>query len=285
MPPHSDSQANRPEHAGWILVLIGLAAGLVGSFFGLGGGVVFVPLITFLLRRPIHQATVTSLATMQFLALFGIASYEVQAHIHGEEIVRWDLVWLFAPAAVLGSSLVGIPLGRRLKGRTLRYVFAILLFFVAAKMVGWVEIGDPAPGEEWPVWATGPCGALVGTASGLLGVGGGFLSVPMLVLGFQVQQHHAHATSLVVVLASAVAGTLRAQHGADPEKKPDWPLALRIAPGAIIGAVCGPVLATALAGDALRMAFAGLLVIVALRMLGVGQWISGAIEARRERRT
>lgn len=265
-------------------MLIGLAAGMVGSFFGLGGGIVFVPLFTLLLHRPIHQSTVTSLAAMQIIALVSIITYEVQAHLGGTGAAQWDMVWLFAPAAVLGSSLIGVPLARRLRGTSLRRVFALLLLAAAVRMVGWADVSEAAASKPWPLWVTGPCGIVVGAASGLLGVGGGFLAVPLLVLGFQLEQHCAHATSLVVVLASAVAGTLRAQQGNDTERKPDWRLALHVAPGAAVGAIGGSMLAAALEATFLRAAFALVLAVFALQMLGVGELVSRTATLIRGRR-
>ncbi|MGI6351057.1 MAG: sulfite exporter TauE/SafE family protein [Armatimonadota bacterium] len=282
-PPPSPSSISRVSSP-LSLVLIGLAAGIVGSFFGLGGGVVFVPLFTLFLRRPIHQSTVTSLAAMQVIALVSILTYEFQAHLHGQELVRWSMVWLLAPAAVLGSSLLGIPLGRRLRGQSLRRIFGLALLLVASRMLGWFGAGSP-PSESapWPLWVAGPCGVLMGMASGLLGVGGGFLAVPMLALGFQLDQHNAHATSLVIVLAASVAGTLRAQQGDDPERKPDWNVALHVAPGAIAGAIAGSMLAAAVPPGSLRSAFAVVLSVFALQMLGLGQAIAAGARLIRSR--
>lgn len=270
----SDAQQGthrRSTRAVLVATLIGFTAGVFGSFSGLGGGVVLVPLIVFVLRRRTHLATVTSLAVMQFLAATGVATWALRGWIDRESLLQ---AAIFAPAAMAGSSLIGVPGAARLKGRTLRQAFSVLLFGVALNMVlhgpAWrAPVGDP-----WPLWAALPCGLAVGTVSGLLGVGGGILAVPMLVLGFHFEQHHAHATSLLIILPTVVAGTVRAQFGRDGAR-PDWPLCLALAPGAVVGGILGPVLASHLSVPGLRDAFALLVSVIAARMSGLPEIVAG----------
>jgi len=249
------------------LAAIGTLAGLIGSFFGVGGGIALVPILVYALRVPMHRATATSLATMPFVSLAAITTFAAAAHSAGATQVHWLLASFFAPGAVLGSMLVGVPLARKLRAGALRRVFGIALVAVAVKML------LPSPGAagseaaaEWPVWSAPICGLAVGTLSGLLGIGGGILCVPLLALGFQLVQHDAHATSLAVVLASVVAGTCRAQTG-PPDKRPDWRLVRHLAPGALVGGVVGPMVARVLSPHELRTAFAMLLTVAALGML------------------
>jgi hypothetical protein len=105
-------------------------------------------------------------------------------------------------------------------------------------------------------------GVLVGVASGLLGVGGGTLVVPFLTLAVGLTQHSAEATSLVVILPTAVAGSLALRrHGVG-----DLGVAIRLGVVGAIGSVLGALLALALSGSALRVVFAGFIGLVGLRL-------------------
>jgi uncharacterized membrane protein YfcA len=109
-------------------------------------------------------------------------------------------------------------------------------------------------------------GVVVGVASGLLGVGGGTLIVPFLTLAVGFSQHSAQATSLLVVLPTAVAGSLALRrHGVG-----DLGLALRFGVVGAIGSVLGALLALALPGSALRLVFAVFVGLVGLRLAADG---------------
>jgi uncharacterized protein len=105
-------------------------------------------------------------------------------------------------------------------------------------------------------------GVLVGVASGLLGVGGGTLVVPFLTLAVGLSQHSAEATSLVVILPTAIAGSLALRrHGVG-----DLGVAIRLGVVGAIGSVLGALLALALSGSALRVVFAAFIGLVGLRL-------------------
>jgi uncharacterized membrane protein YfcA len=106
-------------------------------------------------------------------------------------------------------------------------------------------------------------GAVAGILAGLLGVGGGVLLVPFLVLAVGMSQHEAEATSLLVILPTAVAASValrRRQIG-------DLPLGLSLGVVGAAGAVVGALLALALPADTLRVIFAVLVAVVGLRLV------------------
>jgi uncharacterized membrane protein YfcA len=109
-------------------------------------------------------------------------------------------------------------------------------------------------------------GVLVGVASGLLGVGGGTLAVPFLTLAVGLSQHSAEATSLVVILPTAIAGSLALRR----RVVGDLPLALRLGTVGAMGSVLGALLALALAGGTLRIVFAVFIGLVGLRLVRDG---------------
>jgi uncharacterized protein len=105
-------------------------------------------------------------------------------------------------------------------------------------------------------------GVAVGVASGLLGVGGGTLVVPFLTLAVGFSQHSAEATSLLVILPTALAGSLVLRR----RGVGDLPLALRFGVVGAVGSVLGALLALALPGSALRLVFAVFVGLVGLRL-------------------
>jgi hypothetical protein len=109
-------------------------------------------------------------------------------------------------------------------------------------------------------------GLLTGVASGLLGVGGGTLMVPFLTLAAGLSQHEAEATSLLVILPTAIAGTLalRRRGVGDPG------LALRFGVIGSVGAVLGASVALALPASTLRIVFAAFVGVVGLRLVRDG---------------
>lgn len=107
-------------------------------------------------------------------------------------------------------------------------------------------------------------GALTGMLSGLLGVGGGIFMVPFLVLAVGMSQHHAQATSLLVVLPTAVVASIALHR----RGVGDLRLALRMGLIGSVGSVAGTLLALSLPAHALRLIFAVLMVAVGARLVG-----------------
>ena len=110
------------------LLLIGLAAGFFSALFGVGGGIVIVPLLLFAGRFELRNATATSLGAIAITAAAGVVTYA----IHGDvEPVYAALVGI--PAT--GGVLAGTALQQRLPVRTLSYLFAAMLVTIAIRML------------------------------------------------------------------------------------------------------------------------------------------------------
>ena len=110
------------------LVLIGLVAGFFSALFGVGGGVVIVPLLVLLMRWEIRSATATSLAAIGITATAGAITYA----IHGEMKPLYAVL-VGVPGAFGAAG--GTALQRRLHGRTLSFLFAALLLAIAIDML------------------------------------------------------------------------------------------------------------------------------------------------------
>ena len=106
-------------------------------------------------------------------------------------------------------------------------------------------------------------GALAGVLAGLLGVGGGIIMVPLLVLAFGLDQKVAQGTSLAVIIPTAIVGTFTYARG----RNLDWRIAVFVAVGALLAAFFGATLAQRLPSLLLKHLFAVLMILVGLRML------------------
>lgn len=188
------------------LLALGLAAGFLAGLLGIGGGMLLVPFLTFILSQrgvppdlAVKMAIATSMATIMFTSLSS-----VRAH-HQRGAVRWDLVKGLAPGIVIGGLLAGAGLFALLKGAWLALVFAAFVSFS-----GWQMLRNkrPAPSRQMPGTAGQlGAGAGIGLLSGLVGAGGGFVSVPFMVW-CNVPVHLAVATSAALGFPIALANTL-----------------------------------------------------------------------------
>jgi uncharacterized membrane protein YfcA len=110
------------------LVLIGLAAGFFSALFGVGGGIIVVPLLVLLLAYDLRPATGTSLAAIAIIALVGTIAYGLRGEVEP------GYAALIGLPAVAGA-LAGATLQQRLGSRTLVYAFAALLVVVGVALL------------------------------------------------------------------------------------------------------------------------------------------------------
>ncbi len=110
------------------ILIVGIAGGFVGGFFGVGGGIVLVPLILWVLKTERHVAHATSLAAIIVIAIAGMAGFAVEGQ------VDWVVGVGLAIGGVLGAAY-GATLMDRLSPRTLRNVFAAVLIVSGLRMV------------------------------------------------------------------------------------------------------------------------------------------------------
>jgi uncharacterized membrane protein YfcA len=209
-------------------LLAGLVAGLAGGLFGVGGGIVLIPLLTGWLRASQHQAHGTSLAAIGATAVAGLAVYGAHARVDWRTALAVGIASVFA-------ARIGARAAARTSPRGLTLAFAVFLLLVAVRLL-W----QPSPAAS-PVARGLPVslaidlgiGLAVGLLSGFLGVGGGILAVPAFTFLLGMPQQLAQGTSLAVILVTAPAGAIEhARHG-----NLLWRLVPALAAGAAIGAV------------------------------------------------
>jgi uncharacterized protein len=185
-----------------VSVVVGAAAGALSGLFGVGGGILIVPGLVLVRGMGQREAHATSLAAIVPIAVAGAIGYAV------EGAVDWVAAGLLAAGAV-GGTVIGTRALKRIPARGLRVVFALFLLVAAATLP--FEVGGTGPTLEITL-AGGSLlvllGVLAGILAGLLGVGGGIVMVPGLVLLIAVSQAVAKGTSLVVIVPTALGGTV-----------------------------------------------------------------------------
>ncbi len=194
--------AKRGARFWFTLVGIGLAAGLLSGMFGVGGGTVIVPLLVLLLGFDQRLAAGTSLAAIVPLAAIGVVFYAASG------AVGWLAGLILAAGAVVGAQ-IGTRLLRRVSQKLLRWGFVVFLVVVIVGLFIVVPSRD-AQVELSPLLALGllAVGVFTGIVAGLIGVGGGVIVVPFLMLAFGTSDLEARGTSLLMMIPTAISGTV-----------------------------------------------------------------------------
>lgn len=107
---------------------IGVVAGIFAAMFGVGGGIVIVPLLLLMTRLGPRQATATSLAAVIIASLIGVTRYA------GTGFVQWEIAALLAIPAIAGV-LIGLRIQRRISGDALLIAFGVLLLVIGLRFV------------------------------------------------------------------------------------------------------------------------------------------------------
>lgn len=234
--------------------LIGLSLGLLGG----GGSILTVPVFAFLLGYEPRQAIAMSLPVVGCAAAAGAVSALARRALPvGPAVVM-------GPATMAGSY-AGAWVASFLDGRTQLLLLAVIMLSAAAAMWqrsrGVAEM--PTAAHPHPVLVM-VVGLAVGALTGLVGIGGGFLIVPALVLVGGLPMRQATSASLLVIALSAAAGLA----GYLGRVTIDWPVVGVFAAVAAVGAVTGGFLGGRIPARRLQQGFAVLLVVLAAYMLG-----------------
>jgi len=250
----------------WVLGIgIGFGAGILSGAFGVGGGIITTPAVRLLGGTAI-QAIATPLPVIFPTALTGAYTYW-----RAGEISQRAIKWGIAPGML--GAIVGAFATEIIDARVLLIVTAGLLVIQAVRLAR-QQPGLKRPPGSTPGWQYAAAGAGAGVVSGLLGIGGGIIYVPIVttLLGMPIKR--ALGTSLVLIAAIAIPGTLvHATLG-----NIDWPVFFALVLGVIPGARIGALLALRAQERSLRLAVAGFLFVVGL---GYGLFeIASAMQGR-----
>ncbi len=246
-----------PAVTSWKLALIGFAAGLLSGGFGIGGGIILVPLLVAVgMGR--HRAHATSLASIFPIAAAGAIVFALSGEV---DIGLGVAVGL---GGVVGS-IGGASLMNRMSTRSLSIFFGLVLLAAGIRMI---VSSDPLPSssglDDLALAAVAfGIGLVSGFFAGVAGIGGGVVIVPATVMLLGFSQHQAQGTSLLAIILTSIAATIINRKN----RRVSLTDAVTVGFGGVAGSLLASRVALGIDGRILSVAFGVLAVLVALRTL------------------
>jgi len=254
-------------------MLLGLVAGLLAGLFGLGGGVIIVPVLVLIFSS--HNfpesmvmivAIATSLSTIIFTSVASILTH------HKLGAIKWGSVKRLGPGILLGASF-GAVVADYIAADVLKYCFVVYLLYVSIKMA-WPQKNEAKADRKIRSRVDYLMGLMIGFLSSILGIGGGTLTVPYL-LSRKLVMKNAVAVSSVCGLPIAVSSTVSyIMLGWNVDLLPEWSLGYIYLPAlagiiicSVITAPIGAKLANRLPAKKIKRYFSIVLFLIAIKMI------------------
>jgi len=248
----------RPRDMTLTILALGLLVGVLVGLLGIGGGVVLVPAMVYLLHYDQHLAQGTSLfILLPPLGLGALLQYWKSKQVDLRAGILCAVGFLLGG---YGGGRVAVPMA----SRDLQVIFGFFLMLSAVLLWRKKHATLAPPSETKNVTAQSPArsigiflvAAFCGVAAGMVGIGGGVLLVPLLGLLFGFSQHRAQGTSLVALIppTGLLAFLAYAQDG-----DVSWKTGLLLIPGVFLGGIIGGILARQLNAARMRQVFAALM--------------------------
>lgn len=247
-----------------LAVFVGISLGLLGG----GGSILTVPLLAYVAGLDAQHAIATSLLVVGVTSAVGAITHARAGR------VRWKIAAIFGAAAMAGAYGGG-RLAHLIPGNILLIAFSVIMIAAAVAMLrGRRDLADESAGPL-PVAKIILQGAVVGTISGLVGAGGGFLLVPALALLGGLPMPAAVGTSLVVISMQSFAGLA----GHLSTEAIDWKLAGMVTAAAVVGSIIGGLLTSRVDPAVLRKAFGWFVLAMAAFVLAeeANVWLGVAV--------
>jgi hypothetical protein len=266
-----------------ILALTGIAVGFGQGLLGVGGSFIMVPVMFWLFTAlEIAPDVAIKLAFgSSLLVVFPTAISGALAHTR-KGAVWWKAGIILGVCGIIGALAGSTITSRFLSAALLKPVFGLVVGLGTLQMIpgtGRLPEVDENPEERPLVWAC--LGFAVGVFSGLLGIGGGLILVPVLVMGLKFKMHRAVGTSLATIIFASFGGALGyLLNGLSLPNLPPFSRGyLNLLAGACLAVTSIPVAqigartAHRLPATQLRYIFSAVMLYIALRMLGVFEWL------------
>jgi hypothetical protein len=239
----------------WLAILLITAMGVILGLLGGGGSILTVPILVYALGIEAHAAISLGLILVGGTALIGVFLHQEAAPVAWKEGLLF--VCFGAPLNLLGTYF-----SQHVSSTALLLLFGILMGISGTAML--YKRSEPqnstAQRSIWPlVLASGTVGFL----AGFLGVGGGFLIVPSLVLFLQIPIKSATGTALLIIAANSVLALFGHRHSL----KVDWALLLELLGPALLATYLGVKLTEKLSAQQLRRVFAAFVILMGLFMV------------------
>lgn len=266
-----------------ILIITGLFVGFLSGLLGVGGGFIMVPVQFFLLTSmgvdptiSIRVAFGTSLAVILPTALSGAIGHSHKGYV------------MYRPALLMGiAGFTGAVTGAIISSHAPETILRFLFGFLAIGAALWMLTSNPSSDKlkteknEIKFYSYIFWGFLVGISSGLLGIGGGILIVPILIILMGFGAHKAVGTSSAVIIFTAVGGILTYIFtGMNTQGLPQYSVGyinmvqfLALSITSIPTAQLGVKASHKIPEKDLKYIYAALMIYIALKMIGVFQWL------------
>jgi len=239
-----------------LAALVGLSLGLLGS----GGSIVTLPVLVYAARVPPHQAVGMSLVIVGATSAVG----SLVNLRRGAFDLRTGA--FFAVTGIVGAFF-GAKFTHMVSARVLLLCFGGLMSIVGLRML--LGSQNAPPGRQCRPLRCLVAGVAVGLLTGFLGVGGGFVILPALVLFAGLEMKAAIGTSLAVIAVNSFAGLVGQLHYVQF----DWPITLGFLGAALAGMVGGIAVASRVSSQSLRRAFAGSIIVLGAFLLIRNIWL------------
>lgn len=236
--------------------VVGIGAGLLGGLFGVGGGLIIVPGLVAWAGMERRLAHGTSLAATLPIAVASLVTYLA----HGN--IDWPVA-LFLSIGAIGGAIIGTHLLRVVPKNVLIMVFVITVLATATRLLLSSESDGRADLTVAMALLLVFVGVLTGTLAGMLGIGGGVILVPAMVVLLGMVPVVAKGTSVAVIVPTSIMGTIRNRKHANVDIRAATIIGLF---GAVM-AVVGGTVANGLSDQVSNIMFAALLLFVAITQL------------------
>ena len=242
----------------WIGALfIGLTLGLLGS----GGSILTVPVLTYLVGQETKVAIAGSLMIVAVISLFAAIPYALQKQ------VKWRTVVIFGVPGMLGAG-IGAWGAHFVSDAVQMLIFTALLLSASYLMFKPMELDADDEHEERAIYKIAIDGLMVGAITGLVGVGGGFLIIPALVILGGLSMRLAVGTSLVIIAIKSLAGFVGYLPVLEALKlSVDWQIIWIFSAIGIVGGWLGHKISAKINQHVLKKGFAVFLVLMGLFIL------------------
>jgi uncharacterized membrane protein YfcA len=237
-------------------IAIGISLGLLGS----GGSILTVPVLVYLVGQDEKTAIAGSLFIVGSIALAGSLQF-LRARL-----IDWRNVLVFGLPGMAGTYL-GAMIAAFVPGIAQLALFALVMLVASWMMLRPVRLTDE-PHEPRENWKIASDGLFVGVLTGLVGVGGGFLIVPALVLLGGLAIHTAVATSLVIIALKSYSGFYKYLDVLEQQSlELDWPTLCVVTVLGVLGSIAGAKIAKRMPQDKLKRGFGYFLIVMGLYIL------------------
>lgn len=235
-----------------LLIIIGFLSSILASLIGLGGGLVSIPLIMLVI------GTDNSLEAklIAYVSIFALACFALYRYLKQKRFPKWDKTLLIALGVVPVTVVSELYLGPLLQDYKLWFhiLFIILIVIVIALINFKDKLNFKAPDWSLPLF-----GMLIGLASGSMGISGGVLFIPLLVIGLQMSLKEAAVNAIFLKIFAAAAnitvGIASGQYDDFQSHGVEWYLPLIIIIGSIPGSFVGPMLSKRMKSGQIKLTF------------------------------